>query len=104
MNESGYGVDYFIEFFSNIPEDKWCTNTYSDEKGSHCAYGHCGMEHGFRPMPHKARALNDLFMVYLGVGADVVNDGQYCKYLGDSPKKRILSALQEIKNKVTADA
>lgn len=36
-----YTIQYFIDKFEAIPEEKWCTHTQQNDKGQRCAFGHC---------------------------------------------------------------
>ena len=36
-----YTVDYFLEKFDAIPEEKWTTRAFSNDEGQRCAEGHC---------------------------------------------------------------
>jgi hypothetical protein len=86
--------DQFIEFFSNIPEDRWRTRVLSDLDGRCCALGHLGCS-SFNTTPD-AYALEKLFDKD---GLDVidVNDGNTNKFPQEHPKHRILAALLHIK-------
>jgi len=36
-------VQYFINKFEAIPEEKWCIDFFEDENDRHCVNGHCGV-------------------------------------------------------------
>lgn len=98
--ESKFDVDYFIQKFEAIPEEKWCTVKYRD-RGACCSLGHCGEgmddEYGFS-VTDEAEALKK--MVFIGLDdADVpsINDGQDNRFQQPTPKQRILAALRQIK-------
>lgn len=38
-----YTKEYFIEKFSNIPEENWVSTSLGKD-GKHCALGHCGVK------------------------------------------------------------
>lgn len=98
-----YTVDYFIEKFSKIPEKEWCVNYYYIFEGTYpekrCALGHCG-EHKMVVSP-EAESLRNLFMQNLVISVDRVNDSS-CDgvFPQETPKARILAALEVIKNRV----
>lgn len=105
-----YTVDYFINKFQIIPENKWVVGDWGFN-GSHCANGHCGVAsnictHG----TVQSRALAKLFQLirlttigghsfyaYHWSRVAVVNDGQTNEYQQPTPKQRILAALYDIK-------
>ncbi len=98
-----YDIDYFINKFTAIPDDKWTTRRYETINDKCCALGHCGE----RTTKHtiEATTLNDIIanshiippqsksttIVY-------INDGDHNDYKQDTPKARILAALNDIKN------
>lgn len=97
-----YDVSYFIRKFEAIPEDQWCRGNY-EENGSHCAYGHCGVNNGNampNEMPKEARLMGSLFNV-INSTVVYVNDGTDIRYQQHTPKQRILAALHDIKMKGT---
>lgn len=95
-----YSVDYFINKFENIPEDKWWTGSFRNDKDTkQCAYGHCldngaGEYHGLVSFATE----NNINIAY-------INDMDYppiytgLKYYQSTPKKRVLEALYDIKAK-----
>lgn len=96
-----YDVDYFINKFEAIPEDKWCTGNYIDKAGNHCALGHCGERAVLGGLTEEAKALSGLFTQIDDEPAGV-NDGHSDAYNQPTPKQRILSALRDIKAKEVA--
>lgn len=40
-----YNVEYFLNKFSKIPNDRWCKADLGSD-GKHCALGHCGVTDG----------------------------------------------------------
>lgn len=99
--ETIYTVDYFIEKFSNIPEELWNSDgqyVSDSNPDCKCALGHCGFVSRHTDESDSLVRLfrsNDFGVVF-------VNDGNgeeiKTKY-GNSPKERILNALKEIKEK-----
>ncbi len=97
-----YTVDYYTNKFEAIPEEEWCVGALH-YNGRSCALGHCGatfcaVTEKFNP---EAQILRELFMV-VGKSVAAVNDNDFggYDYLGDTPKKRILNVLYEIKEKL----
>lgn len=105
-----YDVDYFINKFEGIPENKWTTgNMGIMGQTLKCALGFCGIKKDYYPETKQSRALSKLF------GGKVISQGYYdvsnvyyvndgipsglgIKYLNiNSPKQRILAALYDIK-------
>lgn len=91
-----YDVDYFINKFENIHEDKWCTNTLQDAEGRRCAIGHC-IEKPYRSTD-ESNALAELVVLYTGVAVSLVNDGFISTFKQPKPKDRILALLNYIKS------
>lgn len=87
-----YDVNYFINKFSAIPEERWTVRNYI-LGNKRCALGHCGM--GIIFTSREALALIALFKSKLDVRVSWVNDGKYAS-LGRTPKERILNALELI--------
>jgi hypothetical protein len=97
---SMYTVDYFLNKFSAIPEDRWYIGDFSNEdKNKFCALGLCGCDGGKRIFTGEASALYDLFKVLhkspFMVGR--VNDGIDPNYQQPTAKQRIIAALYDIK-------
>lgn len=117
-----YNADYFITKFEAIPDEKWAAGTLRNDRGGRCALGLCGLDDLYQidntnwpeeleAWPEEARALSLLFMkefesqgVYLNPFEAVyrVNDS-YSSRWGDTPKKRILNFLNEIKRNAKSD-
>lgn len=99
-----YTVDYFIEKFSSIPEEKWGTNKYFND-GKYCALGHCGCHevvmpktiYGSDKITAEGHHLTQLFLNTLTVSPITINDGNWERYPQPTPKQRILAALYDIK-------
>ncbi len=103
-----YTVDYFIDFLSAIPEEKWTDNgiTSLDENGNmqHCVLGHVGAKVTGPGACKAAAGLYRLFKrlemyPYEANDASTWNYGGSNQYhlLGDTPKQRVLAALELIK-------
>lgn len=90
-----YTVDYFINKFEAIPEEKWCIEKWADDD-KRCAFGHCGVNtDNFLSYPSEAKGLADLFPLSCVVFD--INDGDDKRYQQPTPKQRILAALYDIK-------
>lgn len=90
-----YTVDYFIDKFEKIPEDKWIMGELYTENG-YCAFGHCGS----RGLTHtdESNGLIKLFSENLyRCHVIPINDGKDELYQQPTPKQRILAALYDIK-------
>lgn len=99
-----YDLNYFIAKFEAIPEWKWITLRYHDERGS-CALGHCGCREN-QDATTESLALETIFKDHLDTHVYKVNDGGYfALYQQPTPKQRILAALYDIKaNRAVAEA
>lgn len=85
-------VDYFIRKFRSIPEALWTTGTlHNGWTHQHCAAGFC--DH------IEMQPLQKLFWDHLNVRVFEVND-KYSRqpFHAETPKKRILAALEYIKS------
>lgn len=96
-----YDVDYFINKFQAIPEERWCIETTEDDHGRHCAWGHI-----VRPKCRIDDFINegrDLMTLLRDAGLDKsgdpssINNGWDDRYQQPTPKQRILAALYDIK-------
>lgn len=104
-----YSVDYFIEKFEAIPEDKWCVGSLHSN-GRSCALGHCGMTADPEVEPFgimffnwsdEGMALTKL-LDKLGLKPWEINDympfmKDAYRYIQKTPKQRILAALNDVK-------
>lgn len=90
-----YDVYYFINKFTNIPENQWTIGAYSNPKGQRCAIGHLRGKDPSIPNPLEEHCLYEIMGDH---PTNYVNDGfgQYSK-LGESPKERILACLNQVK-------
>lgn len=91
-----YTKEYFIAKFEAIPDELWCTNTYTSltNPNCHCAFGHCGFTN-YNTDSDEGLALRDLFLKN-NMGVPDVNDGDDEDIQGSTPKERILNALKSI--------
>lgn len=88
-------VDYFINKFNPIPEEKWITDKFIDDNNCCCAYGHCGA---------RVTAGDTQESIYLWdlfhrnkLSVSMINDGTTTLFQQSTPKQRILAALYYIK-------
>lgn len=95
-----YNAKYFIDKFTRIPDELWCTDSYTiGEK--HCAMGWCAAYYG-QYDTEEATALVDLCRRFTlpsdpFICTSWINDGNFgCQFFGDTPKERILVALINI--------
>lgn len=97
-----YTVDYFIKKFEAIPEDNWITASLYDPEIGCCVLGWCGVR-SLRYHTSESRALASL----LGIHPNTlyrINDGiadyKHLRMTLETPKQRILAALNNAKNGV----
>lgn len=94
-------IDFFIEKFKAIPDNKWCTGILKDFYGRHCALGHCGSysEAGVQVETVESQTLGKLFLEKFNDRCAVanINDGHYSMFIQPTPKARILAALKWLK-------
>jgi hypothetical protein len=117
-----YDVDYFINKFQAIPEDKWIRlRLYHEDTGACCANGHCGVRaegHITEEYPEEAKELQKVLAplpVHYTNGDPIEDAGNYSKkaayinngiakeYIQETPKQRILAALYDIKKMQSKD-
>lgn len=95
-----YSVQFFIDKFSAIPEDRWVIGEFSDfsDNNNCCALGHCGVRNNMGTL--EGTALGKLFKILCPDDSFVaqVNDGEATQYGQQTPKTRILAALYDIKS------
>jgi len=92
-----YTVDYFIQKFEAIPDEKWTIKEFTNAIGQCCALGHCGRRIGSPTA--EGEALYQLFHENEMDGPAHINDGYSIEYQQPTPKARILAALNDIKTK-----
>lgn len=109
-----FTLDYFIEKFKSIPDNRWNVGHQIKDDGTHCALGHCGIGYGPEQMA-LADILGDISVKivrkvtnnsydigevintsYLGKIA-AINNGETEEYQQSTPKERILAALYDVK-------
>ena len=99
--ETKYTLDYYIDKFNNIPEDKWGTGVYNDDNGHCCAFGHCGAYAG-REETDEARSLSTIFReLKKDNDPDLthINDGDRgAEKYGETPKERVVNYLKSLKS------
>lgn len=93
---ANYNVDYFINKFQAIPEEKWISGAFINAKGNCCALGHCGARGNGNKNNEE---LNALLIISASAHScmDTINDGQCNSYRQETPKKRVLAFLMDIK-------
>lgn len=79
----------FHDFFSAIPEEKWTIGAFLSDDGKCCALGHLGCS--WDDTTENGMAIENIFQA-TGHCVTEVNDGIY---RGDTPKQRILAALED---------
>lgn len=89
-----YSIDYFIDKFEGIPNEKWCCEFYIDGDGRCCSLGHCGRRYNDNTSPEAWALLKILDMQVTSI-----NDGNHQDYKQTTPKARILAALRDAKLK-----
>lgn len=105
-----YTIQYFIDKFSAIPEDKWCSYTQQDNQGRRCAIGHClptkerrMLKSGDYLFPEdgsateEGKALNILSLQCLGTYIAMINNGNDHRFQQPTEKQRVLAAFQYAK-------
>lgn len=80
-------IDYFINKFEAIPEDKWCCHKLTGEGDTHCVLGHCSADEQF--------ALYKLCTAF-EMSPVSVNDGRVARFNQPTPKARILAAMRDM--------
>lgn len=92
-----YDIDYFIEKFKAIPDKEWTTGTFTRKHYEHCAMGHCGVD--WQKRTNEGDALANIFLTKIKNCTAVanVNDGKNILFQQETPKARILAALEWLK-------
>lgn len=93
-----YDVDYFIKKFTAIPEEDWAVEEFVTKDNKRCVLGHCGVTDDADVLTVEAIVLSRLIYSNFDVLTVDINDGNRndTEYLGNTPKKRILAALELI--------
>ena len=106
-----FTLEYFIDFYSKIPDEKWCTGFLylpNYKKASHqcCALGHLGLRQHIQINNNdRAKALQSFFNTDpsgrpSAVPVIQINDDVCNFYIeGSTPKQRIINALKSLLNK-----
>lgn len=108
MKKTKYDVDYFIERLSAIPDEKWtCAGLGEEVYGQvkRCVLGHLGAKVSDGTGSRAAVAFVRLMRSKLDLEGFAANDatnpedysGANISNLGDTPKERVLTALELIK-------
>lgn len=102
-------IDFFINYYETIPEEKWCAGRFSNEEGQNCAIGLLGVDGTFFHGIEKTELFESLCkLVPLGSSYGYVdypedlalaNNGKKAQYQQPTPKQRTLAYLNDIKNK-----
>ena len=96
-------LKHYLEFFSQIPGERWCTGHFHDISGRSCALGHLGMHSGIPKETEGSKELSSLLAPLMnasgtptaGIIAVHINDGRGTSYrYGKNPKTRIVNALK----------
>lgn len=98
MAHKGYTLNYFIDFFKNIPDHRWANGTLHEVGTARkCALGHC-MTNSRTGKVEKGNARSLALQGFLRRQVVSINDGRG-KYneLGATPRGRILKALRNRK-------
>ena|ERR1700733_10901722 len=82
----------YYKFFECIPEEKWCIGQFHNSEGQSCAIGHLVKSGDFTGESRCA------FDALIGCNTTMLNDDPagINRYLGPTPKQRILNKLKEI--------
>lgn len=89
----------FFDFFSGIPDEKWCTGAIRNGEGQCCAVGHVN---GKANPGALTDALNpsknpeDSYGTANYRSPASINDGEDIRYPQATPKARILAALKDV--------
>lgn len=87
-------IDGLIKKFEAIPEEKWCVGEFiSEDPSVRCAMGHCNSNSLY------LTAEGQHLMICLEGMAMAINDNHagMFSHLGDTPRERVLSALEMVK-------
>lgn len=94
--------EYFITKFTAIPEHLWQIGNYGGND-IHCALGHCGNT-DTSSSTEEARALGRVVTGTIKGVVWSINDGDDERYKHiDSPRQRVLAALQDVKSKLLSE-
>jgi hypothetical protein len=98
MAHKGYTLNYFIEYFSSIPDHQWCVGEeHKEGTVQHCALGHAQrnarttLERTNKRANQRMEALNSFLN---DETADINDNSSRYSDLGKTPRGRILKALR----------
>ncbi len=114
-------AQYFINKFKAISEERWGTLALKDDEGRCCALGHCGVKSHSYADPNlfglvitediptdESTALVSNFKkskFFQGSKVTDINDGlSWFTFLGETPRERLLNALEIIRNEQELEA
>jgi len=107
MAHKGYTLNYFINFFKNIPDHRWTTGTLQREGTVQmCALGHCLTNQNvsdattvnLNDLGVQRNAKTEALQEFLNGDVESINDDDNNTYgLGTTPRGRILRALRNRK-------
>lgn len=102
-----YTIQYFIDKFSVIPEDQWCSFSLISPDGKRCALGHCLSKEttfynanawldGGIPVNPEIAGLAAIGINYIDGQFSIVsvNNGEDLRFQQPTEKQRVLAALQ----------
>jgi hypothetical protein len=116
-----FTVDYFIEKFSNIPEERWAVGTFEDAAADkmnpkYDAQAFCGVTPANKFLVFNAKTIHEVpyylheawsLVRLFGRGdrkVSAVNNGTTKAYPQKTPKQRILACLADIKRELEQTA
>lgn len=102
-----YDVDFYIKFFSGIPEDKWAEFERVTSDGRRCAHGHCSTSHDnfVSTTTPREKGLCDIAIKHLHrYGIAQINNGCHSDYVQSTPKQRVIAFLNDVKDKELSEA
>lgn len=107
-------VQYFIDKFEAIPEEKWCIGIQVDEEGRRCALGHflpkeyintrvwlnAPSLNGYSTCGAETKEGRAMCILFPGGAHGIarINNGYNIVYQQPTPKQRILAALRDIQS------
>lgn len=109
-----FTLDYFIEKFKSIPDNRWNVGHQIGSDGTHCALGHCGESFGteqvalsdvlesiyvkvIKKVTNNNYDVGDIFNNSCFDKVAAINNGETEQYQQSTPKERILAALYDVK-------
>lgn len=83
-------IQQVLDVITPIPEDKWTIKYHIDDKGRRCFYGHLNEIN--LNLSKKIREIgNNINLKFTSV-----NDGDDKKYQQNTPKQRVIAALNDL--------